>query len=197
MAECIVCGNKGLFIRVNAYGRCKDCEYAYQLELKEYKCLEAMRNKALEKERLLKEKDDLKDAAQALSDILVLLAFLDTEIKDYRPLKKRGDLIPIINERIEMCDQYTTLVNKAENCPHFFDALKNFAYSSAKTNDYRLSGVQCGLRNRIEGGYSDPYFMSIRYLLHFASDLKDAWRNEKKAIEKEIKKANTIEKVDK
>lgn len=63
MAKCIVCGKKGLFLRVNSSGRCADCESAYQAQLQEEarKKQEALQAQQ-ERERIERKKKEAEEA---------------------------------------------------------------------------------------------------------------------------------------
>ena len=60
MATCILCGKKGIFLRINNHGRCKACQEKYDLAKQEEQRIATEMRIAFEKEQLESQEHDFK-----------------------------------------------------------------------------------------------------------------------------------------
>lgn len=184
MGKCKICGKKGLFLKVNEFGRCKECERKYLYEQSERRRIEE--EKRIEKEKKQQEKKTkIHSAKKQLHKILDMLILLDTEL--YHALTDDCErFLPQIEERIELCDLYREQIWKAKKNPYFIQVLKKYAYSKNDLKKHQLLDIQCGIRNEIEHSH-DPDFFAIFYLERFYNEYKEAWKEKKKEVEKYLK----------
>lgn len=185
MAECTVCGKKGLFLFVNNSGRCRDCEYAYREEQDKLRRIEEEKLALIEKEKREKEELQIADARAKLYEILDRIFLLRTEYV-VMPWNCE-DLLPIIDEHIEQSyDLWLRMVRRADENPFFFAELKRYAYSKNESEKYS-GNVQQGIYNAFQYG-SDPHSESIKYLERYGWDFEKKWKKEKKKVEHIAKK---------
>lgn len=88
MGKCTVCGKKGLFLKVNSFGRCQSCQIAFEKQETERKQKELMeaQKKAAEKQALEEEKS----RKQA----------------EYEATHKKSYFLDILEDRYILCYQY-------------------------------------------------------------------------------------------
>ena len=118
MGKCVVCQKKGLFLKVNENGRCKDCEKEYQQQLiaiEESKTEKAFTeyHKYADKFRRLKETIDLP------ADLI-----------------ERVDIIPQIEEKIEACDRLAVAIEESKHDKYFEKIVKEQCDYTSKSDRY-------------------------------------------------------------
>lgn len=150
MAKCIVCGKKGLFLKVNVYGRCKDCEERHKQEekIKMQKEQEHMRLLAEAREREKREKAE--SYFNQLSQIITMVKDFDSETSytAEEMMQKCDDLIVLLKKYTEY--EYFDLIVKQnmtdgsdlDKTVGFVWVLPLAAYFPTKVPDYLKTMIQ-------------------------------------------------------
>lgn len=144
MGKCVVCGKKGLFLRVNAYGRCKECDDKYRNE-------ECERIKK-EEENRLKSKNESEEKRLKAKIILFKIGDLYTELSKHRfkitevTNKKDADF-----ERKRCRDVYLEfyeLLDKARNTENFDGLLLEYARKEDEEFRRRYNDLYLTIKER-------------------------------------------------
>lgn len=107
MGKCVICGKKGLFLKTDANGRCTTCAEASRVE------------------ETKKEEIENADFESYYSNILQLLRKVQEPIKlGVDPIAALG-LIPIFQERLEMCNTIQSQLNNQKHKNRLFKKLVN------------------------------------------------------------------------
>lgn len=94
MSKCLVCGKQGLFLKVDTYGKCKECVEKAKKEQKEKE----------EKEKEEKEKEEETNFKMYYANVLQLLKDLQEVVKCGNDPIMALELIPKFNNKIEECE---------------------------------------------------------------------------------------------
>ena len=107
MGKCVICGKKSLFLKTDANGRCAACAEASRME------------------EAKKEEIENADFESYYSNILQLLRKVQEPIKlGVDPIAALG-LIPIFQERLEMCNTIQSQLNNQKHKNRLFKKLVN------------------------------------------------------------------------
>ena len=107
MGKCVICGKKGLFLKTDANGRCATCAEASRVE------------------ETKKEEIENADFESYYSNILQLLRKVQEPIKlGVDPIAALG-LIPVFQERLEMCNTIQSQFNNQRHKNRLFKKLVN------------------------------------------------------------------------
>jgi len=107
MGKCVICGKKGLFLKTDANGRCATCAEASRVE------------------ETKKEEIENADFESCYSNILQLLRKVQEPIKlGVDPIAALG-LIPVFQERLEMCNTIQSQFNNQRHKNRLFKKLVN------------------------------------------------------------------------
>lgn len=107
MGKCVICGKKGLFLKTDANGRCATCAEASRVE------------------ETKKEEIENADFESYYSNIFQLLRKVQEPIKlGVDPIAALG-LIPIFQERLEMCNTIQSQLNNQKHKNRLFKKLVN------------------------------------------------------------------------
>lgn len=120
MGICKVCGKKGFFVKVNASGRCRNCERDFQNEMakKRESEAEALRQ-SLIKQKQLEQQASYKSSHDYFDKISSLLSDISAEIETSdNPLERLNDL-PLFYEKISLCDSLIDLLDKNTDFEYF------------------------------------------------------------------------------
>lgn len=116
MGKCIVCKKKGLFLKVNENGRCKECEKEYQQQL--------IAIEESKKEKALIKYHEYADKFRYLKESIDLSA----------DLIERADIIPQIEKKIEECDRLAETVEEARSDKYFEEIVKEQCDYTSKSD---------------------------------------------------------------
>lgn len=120
MKACKICGNRGLFVKINSEGRCRDCEKKFQIKMKWNREVEqeALRQSLLRQRQL--EQEALRQSSYDYYNKIVSMfsqMTLEVETSD-DPLERLHDL-PLFEEKINLCDSLFDLINKNVDFEYF------------------------------------------------------------------------------
>lgn len=202
MGKCVVCGKKGLFFRVNSFGRCKKCEADCVKEEFERKEQERKRRKEIEEkqreeaERIRKEREIKKEEEKTrLKNLVMIYNDINGYIFSIKSDEDCEEFIPEITRRIQCCDDFDKILAEAEKDALFREVLMEFTCSSEKYfNDLECAGLQCNLSNKhyiAKQVYDDPKEIIdsvIRNWSLLAHENRREWEKEKNSIEKAVAK---------
>lgn len=139
MAKCITCGKRGLFLKVNMYGRCADCQR------KEDEMLEKLRIEK-EKQKLQKREHDKEivrqqQEANLFPDLLTSFVVVDLETTGLNT--QRDNILELAAIRIidnNITDKYSSLIWQS-NVPNKISEITGITQSDLEKNGHPLKDV--------------------------------------------------------
>ena len=158
MAKCIVCGKKGLFFKVNAAGRCADCQAKREEQLR----IEAEeRKRSAEEAERQAEQDALNQYNVIVAGYNRITADFDASDDDEENLP----LIPAMEEIVSFCDEFKEQLKSIRENPRIRKIIidreransnYSYAYSNLDTHitywihgneDHVLAFIESATRN--------------------------------------------------
>lgn len=115
MGRCNVCGKKGLFLRVNYAGRCKECEAKYQEEMDTARC------RKLEIELAKKE-----DARKMLVQIIETYKIIDGYMSKVKEVDDYEAFCLEVKYYQDYYNEFNNLIEKAKNTEYFQDIMLQY-----------------------------------------------------------------------
>lgn len=167
MAKCISCGKKGLFIKVNKSGRCKNCEQLFQEE-------ELKRNEKL--------RTELHDAELYFQKIVTLYNSIYLEIKQEIDYNQLSDTFSSISHGLELCENLKSLISSHKEYPVFYDILCQHTESDSYANCFVSE-----LNLPIYLGTLNSYDTTIFQLSSIPDKFKRQFYLKKRKVENELK----------
>ena len=153
MGKCMICGKRGLFLKVDALGRCNECA-------------QKEREKEAAKAREKAEKEE-QEFESYYSNMLFCLKKLQEDIEvDDNPIEALS-IIPLIRDKVYECEILKAEIHNPQYENKLFDKLvKSITYSDDFSRKYgigRLEAFDIGVRvNSISKEYSkDEIFSDI------------------------------------
>lgn len=137
MGKCVVCGKKGLFLRVNAYGRCKECEDKFKREEEERIRIEEEKRKTFEKECLQRQEDD------GLFP-LFLHSYIVTDIETSGLDHNINSIIEIAAIKVlngKVVDKYSSLIHRDSILPEKIELMTGITTDMLKSCNMNLNEV--------------------------------------------------------
>lgn len=153
MGKCMICGKRGLFLKVDALGRCNECAQK-----------EREKEAAEAREKAEKEEQEFESY---YSNMLFCLKKLQEDIEvDDNPIEALS-IIPLIRDKVNECEVLKAEIHNPQYENKLFDKLiKSITYSDDFSRKYgigRLEAFDIGVRvNSISKEYSkDEIFSDI------------------------------------
>ena len=153
MRKCMICGKRGLFLKVDALGRCNECAQK-----------EREKEAAEAREKAEKEEQEFE---LYYSNLLLRLKKLQEDIEfDDNPIEALS-IIPLIRDKVNECEVLKAEIHNPQYENKLFDKLvKSITYSDDFSRKYgigRLETFDIGVRvNSISKEYSkDEIFSDI------------------------------------
>lgn len=200
MGKCIVCGKKGLFFRVNSFGRCKECEEKIQNEERKQAEIirkqqeEAERKRREEAEERRKEEEEKKETAkERLKNMIIVYNEIDGHIFTIKEDEDCEEFIPEIMQHIQKYKEFNCLLEEAKKDEIFLDVLMEFICSTGDYfSDLECSDIKYGLYNKyyiIKDIYKTKEELVDGIVLSWwslAYEIKEDWEKTKNSIEKAV-----------
>lgn len=170
MGICLICGKKGIFLKVNESGRCKDCEVAYR--------------QRLETERAEKRAQ----AIQNYKDISGLYLSAIEKISAPDDPIERLKCIPQIEEKLLVCDKLLEMIGGIKGQEEFANALEELSDYDAKSDRYLKYAYFPNLDLKIlVSQYSNESLLDkfVNELTSNATSAREQWKSIARRIKKD------------
>lgn len=210
MAVCSVCGKKGIFLKVNYYGRCKNCQEKYEKTENERIRIEdeerAIKIRAQEenmRKQLEAESAKREEAKTLLLRIIKTYKEVDRKIFTLKEDEDCEEFIPEIECYIKKCNEFNDLIEKADNTEMFQSVLIDYIDRKFDFGEEDSPYIHVVLSNEYFNIKNIDFFqdkilqtltMNLRSLGY---KQKNEWQHTKESIEKAVKKKKEREEKNK